>query len=390
MTFFHGITVTEPVTGIRPILEKSTAIIGLVVTATAEAGAAADALDAAFPLDRPVLVTDLRAAIGLATGGTMPDALGAIADQGTPLTVVVRVAEGEDAGETEANIVGGSLGGLYTGLQALLAAEGQLGIRPRIIGVPALDTQEVVVAAIAVAKKLRGMVYASCRGAEADTAEAAAIYRAEFGDRELELIWPDFTGFDGQAVAAALGLRAMIDETVGWHKSLSNVAVAGVTGISKDVNFDIRDSSTLAGVLNENQVTALVRMNGYRYWGNRTTSDEPLFAFEVATRSAQAIQDAIADGLAWAIDKPMTVGLVRDIEETINATLRRWTNEGRIIGGRAWFDTNLNPSEQLAAGKLVIDYDFTPVAPLEGLQLNQRITGKYYAGFGDALNGPSA
>lgn len=389
MTFFHGITVTEPVEGIRPILEKSTARIGVVVTASAAAGAASDALDAAFPLNRPVRVLDLRAAIALATGGTLPGVLGAIADQGTPVTVVVRVPIGADAAETEANVVGGRIDGQYTGLQALLAAEGQLGVRPRIIGVPGLDTVEVVDAAIAVAKKLRGFVYASCRGAAEDTADAAAIYRNAFGDRELMLIWPDWTGFDGHAIATALGKRAMLDETIGWHKSLSNDPVAGVTGMSKDVHFDIRDSSTDAGVLNENQVTTLVRMNGYRFWGNRTTSDEPLFAFETAVRSAQAIQDAIADGLAWAIDKPMTMGLVRDIVETINATLRRWTNEGRIVGGRAWFDANLNPAEQLSAGKLVIDYDFTPCAPLEGLLLNQRITGRYYSGFGDALAAPT-
>ena len=39
MTFFHGIHVSEPVTGVRPILEKSLAVIGLLATATAAAGA---------------------------------------------------------------------------------------------------------------------------------------------------------------------------------------------------------------------------------------------------------------------------------------------------------------------------------------------------------------
>ena len=34
MTYFHGILINEPVDGVRPILEKSTAVIGLVATAT--------------------------------------------------------------------------------------------------------------------------------------------------------------------------------------------------------------------------------------------------------------------------------------------------------------------------------------------------------------------
>lgn len=396
-TYFHGIQVNEPVDGVRPILAKSTAVIGLVATASAEAGPASDALDAAFPLDRPVLVTDPRAALSVAgTGGTLAKALGTIADQGSPLVIVIRVAEGEadEANNltaqqaTETNLIGGAVDGRYTGIQALLAAEGVTGVRPRILAVPGLDTQPVVEALVIAAKKLRAMVYAHARaddGTLCATRDDAVTYRAEFEDRELELFWPDATGWDGQGVAAALGLRAMLDETQGWHVSLSNKALAGITGLTKDVHFDIRDMSTDAGVLNAAQVSTFVRTTGYRPWGNRTCSAEPFFAFETATRTAQAIEDAISDALAGFVDKPMTVGLVRDIVETVNAKLRGWVAGGQLIGGSVWFDAATNPAESLAAGKLVIDYDYTPVAPLEGLTLNQRITAKYYSGFGDAL-----
>ncbi|WP_312488135.1 phage tail sheath subtilisin-like domain-containing protein [Sphingomonas sp.] len=385
MAFLHGINVSEPLAGTRPILERSTAVIGLVATAASAAGAATVALDAAFPLNRPVLVTDVRTAIGVAgETGTLRPALEAIADQGSPIVIVVRVGVGADAATTSANVLGGMVDGKYTGMQALLAAEAQLGVRPRILGAPGLDTEVVTNKLVTIAKLLRGFAYASCDGIT--TVGAAVVYAQSFNARELMLIWPDATGWKGKAIATALGRRAMIDEEIGWHKSLSNVPIAGVTGLTADVHFDIRDMSTDAGLLNEGQVTTIVRMNGYRFWGNRTTSDEPLFAFETAVRTSQAIQDAIAETLAAFVDKPMTDGLIRDIEETVNAKLAQWVSEGRLIGGRCWFDSAANPAAQLAAGKLVIDYDYTPVAPLEGLQLNQRITDKYYSGFGDLIN----
>lgn len=357
----------------------------MVATAASAAGAATVALDAAFPLNRPVLVTDVRTAIGVAgETGTLRPALEAIADQGSPIVIVVRVGVGADAAATSANVLGGMVDGKYTGMQALLAAEAQLGVRPRILGAPGLDTEVVTNKLVTIAKLLRGFAYASCDGVT--TVGAAVVYAQSFNARELMLIWPDATGWKGKAIATALGRRAMIDEEIGWHKSLSNVPIAGVTGLTADVHFDIRDMSTDAGLLNEGQVTTIVRMNGYRFWGNRTTSDEPQFAFETAVRTSQAIQDAIAETLAAFVDKPMTDGLIRDIEETVNAKLAQWVSEGRLIGGRCWFDSAANPAAQLADGKLVIDYDYTPVAPLEGLQLNQRITDKYYAGFGDILN----
>lgn len=381
----HGIKVNELTTGARPIVPIASAVIGLVATATAAAGAPAAALDAAFPLNTPVLVTDIRSAIGDAgTGGTLLPALEAIADQTSPILVVVRVAPGEDDAETTANVIGGNTGGVATGMQCLLDAQAQLGIRPRILGCPGLDVQEVTAEMVIIAKRLRAMVYARAIG---DEIADVLTYREEFAARELMLIWPNFTNqFAGDAVARALGLRGRIDEEQGWHKTLSNVAVDGVSGIDKSVYFDLQDATTPAGVLNDGQVTTIIRMNGYRFWGNRTCSDLPEFAFESAVRTAQVLQDTIAEGLAWAVDKPMTRGLIKDIIETINAEFRSLKAQGRIIDGNAWFDPALNSQTDLASGKLTIDYDFTPAAPAENIILNQRITDRYYAGFADQLN----
>lgn len=391
MTVAHGIKTNLLTTGTRSIAPVATAIIGMVVTASAAAGPAADALDLAFPLDTPVLVTDIRDAIGKAgTAGTLKPALEAIADQTSPILVIVRIAEGvgEDADEdTETNIIG-TVGadGIATGLQALLDAEVQTGVRPRILGCPGLDTQAVTAELAIVARKLRGFAYAAAIG---DTIAEAVTYRGEFAARELMLIWPNFSSdFEGDAIARALGLRARIDEEQGWHKTLSNVAVDGVTGISKSVYFDLQDDTTPAGVLNSAHITTIIRTTGFRFWGNRTCVDEtkPEYNFESAVRTSQVLQDTIADGLAWAVDKPMTVSLIRDILETVNAEFRALKADGRIIDGKAWFDPALNAEGALAAGKLVIDYDFTPCAPAESITLNQRITDKYYAGFADQLN----
>jgi phage tail sheath protein FI len=372
----HGIKTNVLTTGTRPIAQVATAIIGMVCTAGATAGAATDALNAAFPLDEVTLVTDVRAAAARAgTTGTLKATLEAIADQASATVLVVRKAVIVDAEDQEAAVL--------EGVQTLLTAEVVTGFKPRILGAPGLDSQAVTAELVTVAQKLRGMVYAQVNAAAlADVAD----YAENFGDKELMLLWPNFTGgFAGDAVARALGLRAQIDETQGWHKTLSNVPVGGVTGVTVPVYFDIQDPSTDAQLLNDVNVTALVRSNGFRFWGNRTLSTEPLWSFESAVRTSQVMQDKIAEGLRWAIDKPLTKGLITDVLETINADIRGMVARGEIIGGSAWFDPALNSAEDLGAGKLTIDYDFTPAAPLEGLTLNQRLTDRYYADFAQQL-----
>lgn len=377
MPIYHGIKVTEINTGARAITALATGVIGLV-------GIAADADALAFPLDTPVLVTDIASVIGDAgTTGTLAKALDAISDQCSPMVVVVRVAQGADAAATESNIIGGSdAQGNLLGMQALIGAESLLGVRPRILGVPGYDNQAVATALVSVAQKLRAFAYVA---AEGDTATEAAAYRDNFSARELMLIWPEFTDFAGSAVARALGLRARIDQEVGWHKTLSNFGINGVTGISKPVPFDIVASNTTAALLNDAHVTTLVRKNGFRFWGNRTCSDDALFAFETAARTAQVLQDTIANGLVWAIDKPISAALVTDILETVNGSFRKMVSQGYLIGARAWFDPSANSAADLSAGRLTIDYEYTPCAPAESIQLNQRITDKFYAALADQL-----
>lgn len=391
--YLHGVRVIEINDGVRPIRTISTAVVGLVCTAD-------DADPLVFPLDTPVLITNVQTAVGKAgTTGTLAASLQAIADQTKPFVIVVRVAVGEGAdpaaieAATATNLIGTTTSeGKYTGMKALLAAKGKLGLVPRILGVPGLDSLPVATALVSIAQDLRAFAYVSAYGAK--TKEEAVTYRDNFGAREVMVIWPSFEKWDtttsatvvAPAVAVALGLRAKLDKEIGWHKTLSNIAVNGVTGISADVFWDLQNPATDANYLNEAEVTTLIQEAGFRFWGSRTCSADPLFAFENYTRTAQVLADTMAEAHFWAVDKPMHPSLVRDIIEGINAKFRELKSAGYIIDGQCWYDEEANDAITLKAGKLFIDYDYTPVPPLENLNLRQRITDRYLVDFAARIN----
>ncbi len=385
--YHHGVRVEEINEGTRTITTVSTAIVGMVCTGD-------DADPSVFPLNKPVLLTDVLTASGKAgESGTLARSLDAIADQAKPVTVVVRVEQGETEAETITNIIGGvTSDGKKTGIKALLSAQSQLGVKPRILGVPGHDNQAVAMELLGVAQSLRGFAYLSAYGCK--TVEEAIIYRENFSQREGMLIWPDFINFDtvlqadatAFATARALGLRAKIDEQTGWHKTLSNVGVNGVTGLSADVFWDLQDPATDAGLLNLNDVTTLIRKDGFRFWGSRSLSDDPLFQFESYTRTAQVLADTMAEAHMWAVDKPLNPSLARDIIEGIRAKMRSLVSQGYLIGGDCWLDEAVNDKDTLKAGKLLIDYDYTPVPPLENLLLRQRITDQYLMNFASQVS----
>lgn len=122
--YHHGVQVLEINDGTRVISTVSTAIVGMVCTAS-------DADAETFPINKPVLITNVQSAIAKAgKKGTLAASLQAIADQSKPVTVVVRVEDGTGDDEetklaqTVSNIIGTTdENGQYTGLKALLAAE---------------------------------------------------------------------------------------------------------------------------------------------------------------------------------------------------------------------------------------------------------------------------
>lgn len=383
--YHHGVRVIEVNEGVRPIRTIETAVIGIIATAD-------DADASTFPLNTPVLSTSVRTDSGKAgTTGTLARVLDAIADETSPLCVIVRVAEGDTEAETNSNVIGTVTDqGQYTGMKALLTAQSKLGVKPRILAAPGLDTLDVATELAGIAQQLRAFAYVAAIGA---TKEAAVAYRDNFGQREIMPIFGDFTSWNVTtnaadtvyAVAKAVGLRAKLDNEVGWHKTLSNITVNGVSGLTKDVFWDLQDPNTDAGYLNSNEVTCLIRHGGFRFWGSRTTSDDPLFAFENYTRTAQVLADTIAEAHMWAVDKPLHPTLVKDIIEGVNAKFRELKSLGYIIDANAWYDEEINTATTLKSGKLYIDYDYTPVPPLENLLFRQRITDRYLADFASKI-----
>lgn len=387
---FHGVRIRENTDLVTAINDIESSVIGVV--------AVADDADAeTFPLNTPVLLTRVNNVLGKAgKTGSLYKTLKAIADQTSPKVIVVRVATATDEADAKTQsqlIIGGTTeDGSYTGMYAFLTAEQKVGYRPRILAAPDYDTEEVTSALCVIAQNLRAFVYANCYGCK--TMAEAITYRAKFAYRELMLIWPDFIAYNPltgkneifPAPAYACGLRALIDNNHGWHKSLSNISVNNVLGISQDVFWSLQAEDSDANELNNKEITTLIKRNGFRFWGNRVT-DTNAYIFEVYTRTAQILADSIAEAQFEAIDEPLTPTNVKDVVSGINGKLSALVTQGRLIGAECWFDILDNPTTGLRQGQVRIRYKYTPVPPMEDLTMYQTFTDEYFGAAFSSLGG---
>lgn len=190
--FHHGLSNRDHVDSQGFIRETPTNVIGLVAFAD-------DADEQFYPLNTPVLITNINT--GLAKSGyhgNLRKSLETIQAIVNPTIVVVRIPSPfVDGGFNASRVIGTTQAdGKRTGLQALLTAKSRLGVVPKINIVPDCETPDVINALININKKLRAFSYVTPRDEQAQmlsTKEEVVAYRKTLGDKEVMLIWPEFT-----------------------------------------------------------------------------------------------------------------------------------------------------------------------------------------------------
>jgi len=298
--------------------------------------------------------------------------------------VACGVAKVADAAEQTSAIIGGVLAdGKRTGLQALLDGKSRFNAQPRLLVAPKhSSTLAVGTALVALADKLRGLAILDGPNS---TDEAALAYAKNFGAKRAYLVDPGIRYWDNGASATVdaaasawvAGLFAWTDNEYGFWASPSNKEFVGITGTSRSIEFLDGDDTCRANLLNNANITTIIRDEGFRLWGNRTLSSDPKWAFVTRVRTMDIVMDAILYGHKWAVDRSITATYVKDVTEGLQAFMRDLKNQGAIINFEVYADTELNTASQLEQGKVYWNIRFTDVPPAENPNFRVEVTNQW-------------
>lgn len=301
------------------------------------------------------------------------------------------------------NVVGGVNidTGLYEGVHALLAAEGEVFIKPKILIAPGF-TQYVPVTAemLGIADELLAVIIAD--GPNTNNQDAIR-FRREFGDKRVYVVDPwvkfwntDTDGYDQQPASARVaGIINKVDNRSdgikrGWWSSPSNELMNGITGTARPIP-KTGGVNSVANYLNSNEVTVVcgAEDGGYHLWGNRTCSADPLYWFINAVRTDDMIQESLTQAMRWAIDLGITRTFFENVTESVNAFCRNLEALGAIAIGKqspCWVDEKLNTSDQMMQGKAVVNFDYDRFYPCEHLTVQRYINHDYLTTIFDSAN----
>ena len=375
---FHGVTVALVDTGARTIALPSTSIIGLCDTFTVSPAASAK------PNDLVLLTSEREAIAAFGEDAAITRAAKAVFIRAKAVIVACGVAKLEDPALQTSAIIGGVLAsGQRTGLQMLLDGKSRFNAQPRLLIAPKHSaTQAVATAMDALAGKLRAIAIVDGPNT---SDEAALAYAKAFGSKRVYMVDPGVQQWDtvlsktvdAPASAFAAGLFAWTDTEYGFWASPSNKELVGITGTTRPIEFLDGDETCRANLLNNANISTIIRDGGYRLWGNRTLSADAKWSFVTRVRTLDIVMDAILAGHKWAVDRSITKTYVKDVTDGLDAFMRDLKNQGAVINFEVFADPVLNTASQLEQGKVYWNIRFTDVPPAENPIFRVEVTNQW-------------
>ena len=227
-----------------------------------------------------------------------------------------------------------------------------------------------------IASRLRAVVIAD--GPNTTDADAIQL-KNDFGSDRIYVVdpWVLVAGVATPASPAVAGIINKVDNERGFWWSPSNNEIAGIEGTARAIDFALGDYTSRANLLNEQRIATIIREQGFRLWGNRTLSSEPLYAFLSVRRTADMINESILRGHLWAVDRCITATYLEEVMESVRGYLRSLKARGAILGGDVWVDPELNSPTSIANGQVFFDFEFTPPYPAERVTFRSHLVNSY-------------
>lgn len=178
------------------------------------------------------------------------------------------------------------------------------------------------------------------------------------------------------------GMMVASDLAYGYHYSPSNRQMSDVLGFERDLEFVPGRYDSDQNMLNEAGIVTAMNYfaSGYRTWGNRTA------AFPTMTTAHQFIHvrrvlDMMHESALYYLmdksDRPATRNFLDDVEEDVDAFLRKKEGDGALYGGRFRFDRDKTATRDATDGRFYYKLECMPVGVTERLTVNSYLDATF-------------
>lgn len=179
-----------------------------------------------------------------------------------------------------------------------------------------------------------------------------------------------------QISARIAGLIAYVDgeEEYGFSNSHSNRVLNGISGTKRIVEFEAGEECEADRIRNQN-ITTIIRYQGFRTWGNHTTSVDSIWQDFTRVRVFDRIAEAALEGLFWAIDR--RADELKAAKDSVEQMLLALKGAKVLVDYEVSWNEELNTAANITAGKFYLDVQLMNTPIVKRLEINFNYTDKY-------------
>ncbi len=194
------------------------------------------------------------------------------------------------------------------------------------------------------------------------------------------------------SAAAVAGLIASTDNLIGGVTlSPSNRLIRGIESLVKPASFNLAIFSeegvaSDTNYLNENGVATIINNNGFRLFGNYSTSQtQDQSRFYCIKRGIDYLGRIISKGSTQFIDAKITAGYIDLVTEYLNEQLLTLKGQEVILNGEAWpASSDINTPAELLAGNVYFNISVSFPSPAQTINILTKVTNGYVTEFTEA------
>lgn len=194
------------------------------------------------------------------------------------------------------------------------------------------------------------------------------------------------------SAASVAGLIASTDNLVGGVTlSPSNRLIRGIESLAKPASFNLAVFSqegvaSDTNYLNENGVATIINNNGFRLFGNYSTSQtQDQSRFYCVKRGIDYLGRVISKGSIQFIDAKITAGYIDLVTEYLNDQLLTLKGQEVILNGEAWpASADINTPAELLAGNVYFNIAVSFPSPAQTINILTKVTNGYVTEFTEA------
>lgn len=163
-------------------------------------------------------------------------------------------------------------------------------------------------------------------------------------------------------------------EEYGFSNSHSNRVLNGVTGAKRIIDFEPGQECEADTIRNKN-ITTLIRYDGFRVWGNHTTSIDPIWEDVTRVRVFDYLAKAAIKAIFFAIDA--RADNLKAAKDSVEQMLLALKGSRVLVDYEVRWDEEKNTLANITAGKFFLTIDVMNTPIVKRLEVNFNYTDRF-------------